>query len=191
VAELAVDAQLQVVQVGSTVRLRSGRAPGERRSATSLRLGGAGVDGDQEVTIVASDADVGLYRLSPRAPLAAALLGRQVGDVVEVVLEQVRAAFLVTAVNTPNVVPAEPERGRGDGIVRLGSLVRVRGGDLTEWWRIVAAHEADALRRLISEETPLARALLGRQVGDQVRTEAPGGRWLVTILGVDSEGIWA
>lgn len=189
-AELAIDAQAEVVQVGSTVRLRSARAPGERRSSTSVLLHGD--DGtEQEVTIVAAAADVGLYRLSARSPLAQALLGHLVGDVVEVRLEQVRAEFVLTAVNTPRTVEPGPVRQRGDGIVRLGSLVRVRGGDLTEWWRIVAAHEADALRRLISEETPLARALLGRQVGDQVRTEAPGGRWLVTILGVDSEGIWA
>jgi transcription elongation GreA/GreB family factor len=177
------------VQVGSTVRYRSARAAEERRSATSLRLAGAGVDGEQEVTIVASDADVGLYRLSPRTPLAGALLGHQVGDVVEVVLEQVRAAFLVTAVNTPSVVPAE--RGPGDGVVRVGSLVRVEGGDVgVEWWRIVPQDEADVMRRRISEETPLARALLGRRVGDQVSARTPGGRWEVTIVGVDSEGVW-
>jgi transcription elongation GreA/GreB family factor len=179
------------VEVGSTVRYRSTRAAEELRTATLKQLAGDQVEGEQEVTIVASDSDVGLYRLSPRSPLAAALLGHQVGDVVEVRLEQVRAEFVVTAVNTPRMVEAAPVPERGDGIVRLGSLVRVRGGDLTEWWRIVAEHEADALRRCISEETPLARALLGRQVGEQVRTEAPGGRWVVTILGVDSEGIWA
>ena len=74
--------------------------------------------------------------------------------------------------------------------VRVGSLVRVRDGELEEWWRIVPSHEADAMRRCISEETPFARALLGHQVGDEVRTQAPGGRWTVTILGVDSEGVW-
>ena len=175
-----IDSQA-AVQVGSTVRLRSVLAPGERRSATSVLLHGD--DGtEQDITIVASDADVGLYRLTPRSPLVQALLGHRPGDVVEVVLEQVRAQFEVTAVNTPP---------RGDGIVRLGSLVRVCGGDLTEWWRIVAEHEADALRRCISEKAPLARALLGHQVGDKVRAEAPGGRWIVTILAVDSEGIWA
>jgi transcription elongation GreA/GreB family factor len=47
------------------------------------------------------------------------------------------------------------------------------------------------MRRRISEETPLARALLGRRVGDQVSARTPGGRWEVTIVGVDSEGVWA
>jgi transcription elongation GreA/GreB family factor len=177
-----VDSQL-AVQVGSSVRYRSVRAAAERRSATSLRLAGAAVEGEQEVTIVASQADVGLHRLTPRAPLAAALLGHQVGDIVEVRLEQVRAEFEVTAINT---------LARGDGVVRVGSLVRVRGGDVgVEWWRIVPPHEADAKRRYISEQTPLARALLGRQVGDKILTAAPGGHWEVTILSVDSESVWA
>jgi transcription elongation GreA/GreB family factor len=177
-----------VVEVGSTVRYRSARAAEERRSATSLRLAGDNVEGEQEVTIVASPGDVGLYRLTPRSPFAAALLGHQVGDVVEVVLEQVRASFVVTGINTVSAVGAEP--ARGDGVVRVGSLVRVRDGELEEWWRIVPSHEADAMRRCISEETPFARALLGRRVGDVVPTQAPGGRWTVTILGVDSEGVW-
>jgi transcription elongation GreA/GreB family factor len=188
VAELAIDTQVEV-QVGSTVRIRSLRAPEERRTATSVQLNGD--DGtEQEVTIVGSDADVGVYRLTARSPLARALLGHRAGDVVEVRLEQVSAQFEVTAVSTPPVVQVVQVRERGDGIVRLGSLVGVREGSLVEWWRIVPTHEADAMRRWISEETPLARALLGRRVGDRVRTEAPGGRWTVTIVGVDSEGVW-
>lgn len=179
-----------MVEVGSTVRYRSARAAEERRSATSLRLAGGDVGGEHEVTIVASPRDVGLYRLTPGSPFAAALLGHQVGDVVEVVLEQVRAAFVVTGISTPGVIPAEPAGGHGDGVVRVGSLVRVCDGELEEWWRIVPSHEADAMRRCISEETPFARALLGRRVGDEVPTQAPGGCWTVTILGVDSEGVW-
>src|SRR5262249_12447626 len=151
-----------VVRVGCTVRYRSVRAEETRRTATSKRFTVADAGTEQEVTVVASEADVGLYRLAPRAPLAAALLGHRVGDVIEVRLEHVRAEFEVTAISTP---------ARGDGIVRVGSLVRVCGRDVgPEWWRIVPAHEADALRRCISDETPLARALMGRRIGDKVFT---------------------
>jgi hypothetical protein len=45
-------------------------------------------------------------------------------------------------------------------------------------------------RRDDVEETTLARAVLGRRVGHQLRAEALGGHWKVMILGVDSEGIW-
>jgi transcription elongation factor GreA len=72
----------------------------------------------------------------------------------------------------------------GGARVRLGCWVQVRDGQLEEDWRIVPAEEADAMRRRISEQTPLARALLGHQVGDQVRVDGPEGRRVVAILSV-------
>ncbi len=72
----------------------------------------------------------------------------------------------------------------GDGTVRIGSWVKVRDGLLQEDWRIVPPDEADAMRRHISETCPLARALLGHQVGDQVSVQAPQGPFPVTILHV-------
>jgi len=73
-----------------------------------------------------------------------------------------------------------------DRVVRVGSWVQVRDGEIEEGWRIVTSLEADAARRMISEETPLARALLGRAVGEVVSVRGPqGGRWPVTILSVE------
>ena len=72
----------------------------------------------------------------------------------------------------------------GHETVTVGSWVEVRDGQLEEGWRIVPAEEADAMRRRISEATPLARALLGHQVGEQVRVDGPEGRRLVSILSV-------
>ena len=70
----------------------------------------------------------------------------------------------------------------GNDVVQVGSWVEVRDGQLDERWRIVDVSEADAARRLISAECPLARALLGHQAGEQVRVQGPEGRRLVTIL---------
>ena len=47
-----------------------------------------------------------------------------------------------------------------DGTVKIGSQVSIRDGQLEEAWRIVAAHDADAQRWQLSEEAPLARALV-------------------------------
>jgi transcription elongation GreA/GreB family factor len=69
--------------------------------------------------------------------------------------------------------------------VRLGSWVEVQDGELREAWRIVSRHEADAMRRLISEETPLAQALLGHRASERVRVLGPERR-MVTILSVDA-----
>jgi transcription elongation factor GreA len=72
--------------------------------------------------------------------------------------------------------------------VRVGDVVHVRDSGLEEWWRIVPQHEADALRHRISENTPLARALVGHHVGDVVRIDGPGGRWPVKILAIEAVG---
>jgi transcription elongation GreA/GreB family factor len=71
-------------------------------------------------------------------------------------------------------------------VVRIGSWVQIRDGEIEEGWRIVVAIEADAARRLISEEASLARALLGHAAGEVVSVRGPHGvRWPVTILSVE------
>jgi transcription elongation factor GreA len=70
-------------------------------------------------------------------------------------------------------------------VIGVGSCVEIRDGELEEAWRIVSADEADAMRRLMSEETPLARALLGHVAGDVVRVRGPQGpARAVTVLHV-------
>ena len=54
-----------------------------------------------------------------------------------------------------------------------GSVVRVRAGQLDEWWPIVPRHEADAGWRLIAEDTTMTKALLGHRAGERVYVESP------------------
>ena len=70
------------------------------------------------------------------------------------------------------------------GTIGIGSSVRIRDGELEEDWRIVANHEADPLRRRLSESSPLAKALLGHRAGDCVPVRSPAGQRPVTILSV-------
>lgn len=42
-------------------------------------------------------------------------------------------------------------------------------------YRIVGEFEADIKKGLLSVTSPIARALIGREVGDSVRVQAPGG----------------
>ena len=69
-------------------------------------------------------------------------------------------------------------------MVRVGSSVMLRYGQLEERWRIVDASEADATQGMISDGTPLARALLGPGAGDQVQVQGPASQYAVTILSV-------
>src|SRR5579859_4903067 len=73
--------------------------------------------------------------------------------------------------------------------VRLGSRVRVRssecGVEFEEQWEIVPAAAADARQRRISESSPLARALIGRRIGEFVRLEGAATTWNLIILAID------
>ncbi len=73
--------------------------------------------------------------------------------------------------------------GHGE-TAKLGSLVRVRDGDIVESWRIVPVGESDLRNRCIEESTPLARALLGHRIDDQAVVRVAGSSRPVTILSI-------
>jgi len=67
--------------------------------------------------------------------------------------------------------------------VRLGSHVTVKeGSEPPETFRIVGSAEADPGKGLISNESPLGKALLGRTAGDQVQVRTPDGVLQFTII---------
>lgn len=75
----------------------------------------------------------------------------------------------------------EPPRD-GDRIT-FGSTVRLRGPDGKEVrYRIVGSDEADPASGRISILSPLARTLIGKEVGDKVKMEAPGGAKTYEVL---------
>jgi transcription elongation factor GreB len=79
-----------------------------------------------------------------------------------------------------------PDDVAGDG-VRFGMRVTLGGGTGGERsYRIVGVDEADAAHGRIAFVSPLARALLGRAVGDAVRVRTPGGEEELEILAIDS-----
>jgi transcription elongation factor GreA len=75
-----------------------------------------------------------------------------------------------------NAVMIDEPDGKFD-VVRIGAQVTVveDGFDEEETFRIVGSAEADPGQGLISNESPMGKALLGRKVGDQVVVTTPGG----------------
>jgi transcription elongation factor GreA len=66
--------------------------------------------------------------------------------------------------------------GRGTATVHVGSRVTiVEEGYAPETYRIVGSAEASPLDGLISNESPVGKALLGKAVGDQVEVKTPAG----------------
>ena len=69
--------------------------------------------------------------------------------------------------------------------VGLGSRVTVVEGDgPPETYHIVGSAEADPARGLISNESPLGRALMGQKVGEKAIVNAPAGVLVFEIVGI-------
>jgi transcription elongation factor GreA len=75
-------------------------------------------------------------------------------------------------------------RGQSDDRVRFGATIEIEdlesGERLT--WQIVGEDEADAKEGRISVSSPIARALLGKELDATIRVEVPRGTREVVIL---------
>src|SRR5512144_295693 len=70
--------------------------------------------------------------------------------------------------------------------VQVGSTVTIKEGDNPEEvYTIVGAAEASPRDGKISNESPLGRALMDHHPGDEVRVDAPGGTFTVSLLKVE------
>jgi transcription elongation factor GreA len=71
---------------------------------------------------------------------------------------------------------------KGD-YVRMGSHIKVGDADgEVETYYLVGSHEADPRHGLVSNESPIGRALIGKRVGDEVTVVAPAGSFNLKIL---------
>ncbi|KIL46079.1 transcription elongation factor GreA [Jeotgalibacillus campisalis] len=78
------------------------------------------------------------------------------------------------------------EDGLLDGIVALGktvTFVEMPNGD-EEAYTIVGSAEADPFEGRISNDSPIAKSLLGKVVGDKVKVQTPGGDMDVKIVSI-------
>lgn len=73
-----------------------------------------------------------------------------------------------------------------EGEITLGRTVLFKElpDGYEEEYKIVGAAEADPFEGKISNESPIAKALIGRTVGENVTIETPGGEMEVEILKV-------
>ena len=70
--------------------------------------------------------------------------------------------------------------------IMLGTKVKILDVEFDEeaTYRIVGSAEADPNEGLISDESPVGKALLGHKVGDTVFAEAPAGEIEIKILAI-------
>ncbi len=79
----------------------------------------------------------------------------------------------------------DPTKLSGDRIA-FGARVKLANTQTAEEvsYRLVGADEADLESGSISITSPLARSLLGKEVGDEVKVRMPGGERLYEVLEV-------
>lgn len=77
------------------------------------------------------------------------------------------------------------ETGPADNMVNIGETVVIQNAEgEIERYTIVGIAEADPGRGLISNESPLGKALLGHKVGEEVLVRAPAGLLRYRIMSV-------
>lgn len=70
--------------------------------------------------------------------------------------------------------------------VRVGSTVEIKyvDDDEIEVYKIVGSTEADPFENKISNESPIAKVIMGKSVGDKVDVESPNGNYQIEIISI-------
>lgn len=78
------------------------------------------------------------------------------------------------------------DKAENNGIVGIGSEVELKyeDDDDIESYKIVGSQEADPFNNKISNESPIAAAILGHKVGDVVEVSSPDGYYSVKIVAI-------
>jgi transcription elongation factor GreB len=102
-----------------------------------------------------------------------------------------RIRFLMKRLDELTVVVPEDGR-RQDGKVYFGAWVRLEDEEgRTSVFRIVGPDEFDSTKGFISMDSPMAKALMGREEGDEVTVRRPKGAASFTVLEVAYEPLEA
>ncbi len=78
------------------------------------------------------------------------------------------------------------DENANNGKVGIGCQVELKyeDDDDTESYRIVGSQEADPFNNKISNESPIAAAIMGKKVGDTVEVSSPDGVYSVKIVAI-------
>lgn len=71
-------------------------------------------------------------------------------------------------------------------VVSIGTKVTIEyvEDNETEEYAIVGSKEADPFENKISNESPIAKAIMGSKIGDVVRVDSPNGTYEVRVLAI-------
>jgi transcription elongation factor GreB len=95
-----------------------------------------------------------------------------------------RVRWLQKRMAEVEVVRTHPSEGK----VHFGACVTIEDGDgETKTWQLVGSDEFDVAAGKISVVSPIGRALLGKEVDDEIEIQRPKGALTVTIIEIRYE----
>lgn len=77
------------------------------------------------------------------------------------------------------------ENGHNHGAVGMGSKITVKFNETEKQYTIVSFNEADPATGKISNESPIGKGFLDKNVGDKVKVETPNGEVEYKILKIE------
>ena len=77
------------------------------------------------------------------------------------------------------------KKENGKDVVGVGSTLEVKKDGKKIKYTIMGSEEADPALNLISNESPLGRAFIGKRTGDTIEVETPGGKVKYKILHIE------
>ncbi len=83
-----------------------------------------------------------------------------------------------------NVTIIEETRTDMVGVGNTVTISYIDEEDDTDEYKIVGSQEADPFESKISNESPIAKALMGHKVGDVVSVESPNGSYEVKVISI-------
>lgn len=97
-----------------------------------------------------------------------------------------RIKEIEAALSNSEIIDVQAVGKNAGGKVVFGATVELYdiGNDKDVTYQIVGEQEADIKQNLISITSPIARALIGKQEGDEVTVQAPGGERDYEIVSV-------
>lgn len=97
-----------------------------------------------------------------------------------------RIKEIEAALSNSEIIDVQAVGKNAGGKVVFGATVELYdvGNDKEVTYQIVGEQEADIKQNLISITSPIARALIGKQEGDEVTVQAPGGNRDYEIVSV-------
>lgn len=93
-----------------------------------------------------------------------------------------RIAELESKLSRAEVI--DPMRNKGTRVVLGATVTLVDDNDKEITYALVGPDEADLEKQLLSTTSPIGRALLGKEEGDEVVVQAPGGKKTYEVLKV-------